>query len=89
MKITFDSVKDASNQAKHGLSLDDAHGIDWDTLLAIEDTRRDYGETRMIGYAFIAARLHCVVFTDRANERRIISLRKANKREVESYVENY
>lgn len=89
MKITFDSAKDASNLIKHGLSLDDARGIDWDTLLAIEDGRHDYGEVRMIGYAFMRTRLHCVVFTDRANERRIISLRKANKREVDNYVENY
>lgn len=39
----------------------------------------------MIGYAFIGMRLYCVVFTDRDNERRIISLRKANSREVKHY----
>lgn len=89
MKITFDSAKDETNLTKHGLSLDDARGIDWNTLLAIEDVRHDYGEVRMIGYAFMGTRLHCVVFTDRANERRIISLRKANKKEVQNYVDNY
>lgn len=89
MKITFDSAKDALNQAKHGLSLVDAKSIDWETLWAMEDIRHDYGETRMIGYALIGTRLHCVVFTDRSNVRRIISLRKANKKEVQNYVENY
>lgn len=89
MKIIFDSAKDETNLAKHGLSLGDAHSIEWDTLLAIEDVRHDYGEVRMIGYAFIETRLHCVVFTDRGKERRIISLRKANRREVQNYVENY
>src|SRR5690606_6986497 len=39
-------------------------------------------EVRYIGYAPIKDRLFCVVFTDRPGERRIISLRKANVREV-------
>ena len=89
MKITFDPTKNAANLVKHGMELADAIHIDWETLLAIPDTRQDYGEVRMIGYAFIATRLHNVVFTERKNERRIISLRKANKREVENYVANY
>lgn len=60
--------------------------IKWDTLLAKKDDRKDYGEKRMIGYALIDDRLYCVVFTDRGSERRIISLRKANQREVKYYV---
>ena len=39
----------------------------------------------MIGYAPISDRVYCVVYTDRDNERRIVSLRKANKREVKRY----
>ncbi len=89
MKITFDPAKDATNLIKHGVSLFDAAHIDWDTLWAIADTRQDYGEVRMMGYALIKTRLHNVVFTDRVDERRIISLRKANKREVQNYVTHY
>jgi uncharacterized protein len=89
MKITFDPKKDASNVAKHGLSLEDAEGLEWDTLMCKQDTRRSYGEPRQIGYALSDDRLYCVVFVDRPTdaptERRIISLRKANQREVESY----
>jgi uncharacterized DUF497 family protein len=88
MKITFNSTKNETNLIKHRMSLADAIHIDWETLSAIQDTRQDYGEIRMIGYALIKMRLHNVVFTDRANERRIISLRKANKREVQNYVTN-
>ena len=57
------------------------------TLIIYEtqDTRRDYGEARMIGFAYIGLRLCCVVYADRCEERRIISLRKANKREVTRY----
>ena len=89
MQIEFDSAKDASNMSKHGVSLAQAGQIEWDTLASMPDTRRDYGELRMIGYAFVGARLYCVVFADRAGVRRIISLHKANDREVDLYAQNY
>lgn len=60
--------------------------LEWELLLFTEDTRRNYGEVRIIGYAPIGSRIYCVVFTDREYERRIISLRKANSREVKNYV---
>lgn len=92
MKLTFDPRKDASNQAKHGLSLGMAEELDWDTLECKPDTRREYGEPRQIGYAIAGNRLYCVVFVDRPadapTERRIISLRKANNREVSQYDTN-
>lgn len=92
MKLTFDPKKDAANVAKHGVSLVMAEDLEWDTLECKQDTRRDYGEPRQIGYAVADDRLYCVVFVDRPadspTERRIISLRKANSREVKQYVEN-
>jgi hypothetical protein len=88
-RITFDHAKDASNHAKHGVSLALAKALEWDTLICKPDTRRDYGEARKIGYAIAGERLYCVVFVDRPEgaptERRIISLRKANSREVKGY----
>lgn len=86
MKTTHDPSKDAINIDKHGLSLTLAAELEWDMLLATPDIRRDYGEVRMIGFAPIGERVYCVVFTDRGNQRRIISLRKANSREVKRYV---
>lgn len=92
MKITFDPPKDATNLAKHGVSLELAQDLEWDTLECKPDTRRDYGEPRQIGYAIAGDRLYCVIFVDRPDgaptERRIISLRKANSREVKRYVAN-
>ena len=86
LKIVFDPVKNASNLEKHeGVSLMDAHAFDWDHALYLQDTRQDYGECRMLGIGTIAKRLYVVVFVDRAHERRIISLRKANSREVKRY----
>lgn len=92
MKLTFDTPKNATNLAKHGLSLGMAEALEWDTLECKPDTRRDYGEPRQIGYAIAGDRLYCVVFVDRPEdaptERRIISLRKANSREVKQYDSN-
>ena len=84
MNIIFDAAKDEANRAKHGVSLADAAAIEWETVWLRPDDRRSYGETRMIG---IGLRLYGVVFTDRGDDRRIISLRKANAREAASYAE--
>ena len=89
MKLTFDPKKDAANVAKHGVSLAMADDLEWDTLECKQDTRREYGEPRQIGYAIAGNRLYCIVFVDRPADaptvRRVISLRKANSREVKQY----
>jgi hypothetical protein len=51
----------------------------------VEDTRNDYGEPRFQALGFIEGRLHMLVFTPRVDETHVISLRKANKREVKRY----
>ena len=85
VEITFDPAKDALNVTKHGVSLVLASDLEWEYLLAKPDQRRDYGELRLLGYAPMGSRVFCVVFTDRGDQRRIISLRKANRREVKRY----
>jgi len=52
------------------------------------DDRFEYSETRMIALAPNTEILYYVAFVDRGNMRRIISLRRANRREVKHYVEN-
>jgi uncharacterized protein len=85
IKITFDPIKDAMNRVQHDFPLDLAREIDWDELMYWVDERRDYGEVREVGYGPLNGRILCVVFTRRNNTRRIISLRCANKREIERY----
>ncbi len=85
VRIEFDAAKDEANRDKHGISLGDAARLEWETALAKPDRRRDYGEPREIGYGLIDGRLHCVVFVRRGAVFRIISLRKANQREVRNY----
>ncbi len=91
MNVTFDPAKDASNLAKHGFSLLDAVGFEWETAVVWADTRRDYHEARMVALGYIGLRIVALVFVDRPpeqpTERRIISLRKANSREVKRYAE--
>ncbi len=89
MLIEFDPVKDASNQTKHGLSLDMAIELDWESALVWVDERFEYNEMRMVALAPKTATLYCVAFVDRAQARRIISLRRANRREVKHYVDNF
>jgi uncharacterized DUF497 family protein len=84
--IDFDPEKDATNLSKHGVSLAAAARLDWDAALAWIDDRADYGEMRIVALAPIGDRLFFVVFVDRENSRRIISLRRANHREVNHYV---
>ena len=89
MHIEFDPVKDASNQAKHGLSLSMADELDWESALVWVDDRFEYNEMRMIALAPHTETLYYVAFVDRLAARRIISLRRANRREVKHYVESF
>ncbi|MFZ5507236.1 BrnT family toxin [Methyloversatilis discipulorum] len=89
MRIELDPAKDAGNQAKHGLSLSLAEELDWDAALVWVDDRYEYGELRMIALAPKTETLYYVAFVERGEARRIISLRRANRREVKHYVESF
>ena len=80
-----DPDKEDRNIAERGLSLDLAAQLDWATAVIWEDKRKDYRERRYCVLGFIENRLHSVVFTPRGGKPRVISLRKANKREVKRY----
>lgn len=87
MRFGFDPNKDRLNVEKHGLSLSLAERLDWDAALLWIDDRQDYGETRVLALAPNTGILYYVAFVDRADVRRIISLRRANRREVKRYVQ--
>ena len=88
MRIEFDPAKDATNRAKHGVSLALAGELDWDAALVWIDYRIEYGELRAIALAPKIEILYYVAFVDRGEVRRVISLRRANRREVKYYVQN-
>jgi uncharacterized protein len=87
VKIEFDPAKDATNRAKHGVSLLAATSFDWDTALEREDDRFDYGEVRFAAIGQIESRLYVIVFTEGSDDDavRIISLRFAEKHERSYY----
>ena len=88
MNYEFDPAKDESNFDKHGLSLADADGFEWETAVVREDTRKQYTEQRQEATGLIGDRLHVMIYCLRSDAVRVISLRKANSREVKRYVEN-
>jgi len=84
-RYTWDEEKRATNVRNHGIDFAAAQDFDWETALEFEDRRRDYGERRLISYGKIGSRLYVMVWTARQEAVRIISLRKANTREITRY----
>lgn len=85
MNISFDAAKNARNIAARGISFEQALAFEWDSAFIVEDTRKDYGEHRFQAIGLIVERLHVLVFTPRSGRTHVISLRRANKREVKRY----
>jgi uncharacterized DUF497 family protein len=82
MNFEWDKAKNEANIQKRGLDFADAVEMFDGPMLTAQDTRTDYGEPRHIGFGYMQDRLMAVVFTERPPDFiRIISLRKANKRE--------
>jgi uncharacterized protein len=84
----FDPAKDAVNRVKHGVSLALAEVLFAGPYVSVIGDRFDYGEIRKVAFGLINGRLFACVYADRDGERRVISLRKANRREVNRYGEN-
>ncbi len=88
MRYVFDPTKDKVNRAKHGISQALAEVLFAGPHVSMVDDRFDYDEAREVAFGLINDRLFVCVYADRDAERRVISLRKANRREVKRYVEN-
>lgn len=86
MKIEFNTEKNEENKASRGLDFADVVFLDWENALVVKDNRFDYGETRYSALV-MGERLYAVAFTYRNNAMRVISFRKANKREERRYNE--
>ncbi len=81
MKITFDPRKRDEALLKRGLNFEDAALVFAGTTLELEDTRRDYGEMRMICFGKLEGRMVVVGYAPRGADRHVFSMRKANDRE--------
>lgn len=85
MDYEFDPAKHVANAAKHGIGFDTAAGVFDGPVLTTADSRRDYGEARMRAIGMSAGLVLVVVYTDRGTRRRIISARRANRKEAQSW----
>ena len=83
MKIEFDPDKNQRNIEQRGISFELAKSFDFDN--ALEVAQQVDGELRYFALGMIEHRLYALVYTLRFDVVRIISLRKANKREVRYY----
>jgi uncharacterized DUF497 family protein len=87
MAIVYDDEKNHRNIEERGLSFERAATFDWRRAVVQADRQRDYGEDRFTAVGFIDDRLHVLVFTLRGPDIRVISLRRANRREQAAYAE--
>ena len=81
MRISYDPAKRQKTLDERGLDFEDAPAVFAGLTFEVEDTRRDYGETRMICFGHLAGRLVVIGYTPRGAVRHIFSMRKANERE--------
>jgi uncharacterized DUF497 family protein len=87
VKISYDPEKNARNVAKRSLSFERAADLEWETASIMEDARQSYPERRFVATGYLDGRLHVLCFTPTGDGIRIISFRKANKREAKRYEE--
>ena len=83
MPYEWDEAKRHGNRRKHRIDFHEADAFGWEASIVEMDQR--FAEPRFRAYGYIGERLHVLVFTWRRENIRIISLRKANKREETRY----
>jgi uncharacterized DUF497 family protein len=85
MEFEYDPAKSAKNSRERGLPFELAAELEWRKAVISVDDRLMYGEERLIAFAPTRGRLYAVCYVQRGQARRIISFRKANKREERLY----
>lgn len=85
MKIEYDQNKRDRTLLERGLDFARAGEVFAGLHFTSEDNRQDYGETRQITVGKLDSRLVVMVWTQRDKARRIVSMRKANEREIKRF----
>ncbi|HEY6894538.1 MAG TPA: BrnT family toxin [Rhodanobacteraceae bacterium] len=87
VRFTWSEAKRESNLAKHELDFADAVAIFTGRTFTFEDTRFCYSERRYITLGLFHHLPVSIVHTEYAEEIRIISFRKATRREAQLFFE--
>jgi uncharacterized DUF497 family protein len=93
MVFEWDDAKSLRNLHERSLPFDVAMALFDGPTLEVEDTRRNYGEVRIIAIGKVRNVILVCVYTDRPTDsglvRRIISLRLAHRKERDGYRATY
>lgn len=84
-EIEFDPAKRKQALAFHKVDFLDAPRVFAGPTFNRQDIRRDYGEPRTMTLGLFQGRMVVVIWTQRGDARRVISMRKANEREQKLY----
>lgn len=87
MAFEWNEKKNKTNIQKHGIDFKDVTKSFEEPMLVRPDDRKDYGEKRTIALAKINDLITVVAYTKRGKNIRLISARKANKKERRIYRE--
>lgn len=85
MQIEFDTEKRDRTLAERQLDFARAAEVFTGVNVTALDARVDYGEPRFTTVGVLDGRMVVMVWTPRGEARRIISMRKANEREIAKY----
>ena len=85
IEYDWDENKNRANRREHGIDFVEMWRFEWEEALVEVDDREDYGELREIAYGFIGVQLVALVFVQEGDTVRVISLRKASKKEGRKY----
>ncbi|PHV04923.1 hypothetical protein CSQ96_23340 [Janthinobacterium sp. BJB412] len=88
MRLTFDPAKREKTLAERGLDFVRAREVFEGVTVTSDDRRQDYGEHRRVTVGYLDGRVVVVVWTRRGQARRIISMRKANEREIAKFAQD-
>lgn len=83
MAITYDPAKNERNVRERGLSFERAADFDFESAVFHTELRK--GELRRIAVGYLDKRLHVLCYIPKSDEIRVISFRKANKREAKKH----
>jgi uncharacterized protein len=84
MEFEFDPRKSEANLQKHGIDFDKAKAL-WLDEFALERPARSENEVRKMLIAVHGGKLWAVIFTEREQKVRIISVRRAHNNEQALY----
>lgn len=85
MLIEFDTAKRDKTLLERGLDFANCNAVFAGPVLTQLDLRSDYGEDRYITFGLLDALWVVLVWTPCGENRRIISMRFANEREIKKF----